>query len=467
MSLATGAPLEYVEKDQAGKPTKTYVESPVKFGQEHLSRFDVIPHSSSSKGYRTLSSVINAFLPAGYPQSVTEDYLEYQIYDSLQAFSSSIAGLLASRAVLQGVGVGDASASPTAALLLNVLQESMGRVATILFAHKLGSSLEPECKMYRLLADIFNDCAMVLDCLSPAFPRFSRVLIFSTASVLRALCGVAAGSAKASLSAHFARNGNLAELNAKDASQETIISLFGMLVGSIVISHVSTPFSTWLCLFLLLSIHLGTNYAAVRAVTMRTLNRQRANIVVSTLIEHDRILTPEVVSRRERIFERDGVVRWNQSQALAYCQIGCPLEKLLQSLCRDDARQSRVKYATANFGRLLNIFQGQDYILWYDCKASQVFIVLKEGSSVKSQLKAWMHSLLVVHGETSGLPDGTEISFDSMTSKQLEQIRNSLEFLSNRFDRFMETLADAGWDLATAALEVRPGYRLAVGSRSY
>jgi hypothetical protein len=113
-----------------------------------------------------------------------------------------------------GVGVGDASASPTAALLLSVLQESMGRIATILFAHKLGTSLEPECKMYRLAADVFNDTAMILDCLSPIFPKALRVLILSCSSMLRALCGVAAGSSKASLSAHFARWGNLGELNA-------------------------------------------------------------------------------------------------------------------------------------------------------------------------------------------------------------------------------------------------------------
>jgi hypothetical protein len=114
-----------------------------------------------------------------------------------------------------GVGVGDASASPTAALLLSVLQESMGRIATILFAHRLGTALEPECKMYRLAADIFNDTAMILDCLSPAFPKPIRVAVLSFSSVLRSLCGVCAGSSKASLSAHFAkRGGNLGELNA-------------------------------------------------------------------------------------------------------------------------------------------------------------------------------------------------------------------------------------------------------------
>jgi hypothetical protein len=68
--------------------------------------------------------------------------------------------------------------------------------------------------MYRLAADVFNDTAMVLDCLSPAFPKPFRVLVLSISSVLRSLCGVCAGSAKASLSAHFAKKGNLGELNA-------------------------------------------------------------------------------------------------------------------------------------------------------------------------------------------------------------------------------------------------------------
>lgn len=175
-----------------------------------------------------------------------------------------------------GVGVGDASASPTAALLFSVLQESMGRIATILFAHKLGTSLEPECKMYRLAADVLNDTAIVLDCLSPAFPKAARVMVLGFSSILRSLCGVCAGSSKASLSAHFAKKGNLGELNAvsrvetsswpvpsgvidgytilptliytytcgcrldrqvadlvfqKDSSQETVISLLGMMVS--------------------------------------------------------------------------------------------------------------------------------------------------------------------------------------------------------------------------------------------
>ena len=107
----------------------------------------------------------------------------------------------------------------------------MGRIATIIFAHKLGTSLEPECKMYRLAADVFNDTAMIFDCLSPALPKLLRVILLSFSSVLRALCGVAAGSSKASLSAHFAKWGNLGELNAvspRNSSWTLIMCPWGM-----------------------------------------------------------------------------------------------------------------------------------------------------------------------------------------------------------------------------------------------
>lgn len=54
--------------------------------------------------------------------------------------------------------------------------------------------------------------------------------VLCAASVGKALCGVVAGGAKASLSAHFAVKGDVGELSAVDAGQETVIGLAGMLV---------------------------------------------------------------------------------------------------------------------------------------------------------------------------------------------------------------------------------------------
>lgn len=66
--------------------------------------------------------MISAFLPEGYPQSVSDDYLEYQFWDSIQALCSSVTGLLSTRAILQGVGVGEATATPTAAVFQVLLK---------------------------------------------------------------------------------------------------------------------------------------------------------------------------------------------------------------------------------------------------------------------------------------------------------------------------------------------------------
>ena len=61
--------------------------------------------NSSDNTKRDISSVEtflrNVFLPEGYPNSVSDDYLSYQIWDTIQAFASSISGSLATQAVLE------------------------------------------------------------------------------------------------------------------------------------------------------------------------------------------------------------------------------------------------------------------------------------------------------------------------------------------------------------------------------
>ncbi|KAK3750644.1 hypothetical protein QZH41_012811, partial [Actinostola sp. cb2023] len=63
-----------------------------------------------------------AFLPQGYPESVSKDYLEYQLWDTSQAFCSSITGTLATQAMLKGYGVGDDKATVLAATITWLLR---------------------------------------------------------------------------------------------------------------------------------------------------------------------------------------------------------------------------------------------------------------------------------------------------------------------------------------------------------
>lgn len=397
-------------------------------------------------------AVLYAFLPAGFPHTVTDDYLRYQTFDSLQAFSSSITNLLANRAILEGLGVGNASQSPTTALLLQIVQDTFSRLATILFAHRMGQAIEPECKYYRFLADIFNDCSQFLDLLLPALPLMPKVSVMVSASILRSLCGVAAGASKATLSAHFAKNGNLAELNAKEASQETVVSLMGMLAGTLLVKLVDGKMAVWCWMITLVGVHLMTNYFGVRAVKMRTLNRQRATIVFREWLESNTILDPIQVAQRESILFNG---RGNMSSK------------------NGDYR------GTADFGGYGDVmnfkswgshsytFETEDYYMgiWQWGPSFTIRIAVKEGKrSVNDSLMAWFDAVAhAYHFDTAVLRDG--LGGAGHYENEVPDDHRVGSGVVDRDTKMMvfEALRAKGWDIENAAVETRIPIRVRTG----
>ncbi|KAL9621063.1 MAG: hypothetical protein Q9160_004448 [Pyrenula sp. 1 TL-2023] len=426
-------PIILKELNEIGSEEATYFLS----SRERRVDIEVRPKTTN-----LWQDVLKIFLPTGFPYSVSPDYINYQIYDSIQAFSSSIAGLLANRAVLEGIGVGDDSASPTAAIYLSILQESMGRLATIIFAHKLGTSLEPECKMWRLAADFLNDTAMLLDASSPMFPKPVRAPLLGLSSVGRALCGVAAGSSKATLSAHFARWDNIGELNA---------------AGSYVVSLTVSKFATWIWLISLLATHLFTNYAAVRSVSMNTLNRQRTNIVFSNFVATGRVLSPKETAKEERIFEMACRLRWRSSTILGYCMTGISFNDFLRAFGSQQTRTGSIKHPNVDLVRVLQLYKDEDYLLWFNGSSRQAVICLKQGVTPQNQVKAWSQALLIAqsYDQQSG---ATTDANDSQ--RMLAVSEEMLLDHSKGFPVFLDGLKKAGWQLDKPALETGPGRRL-------
>lgn len=440
--------LKIREVDGAGRQRSFYIAH----GDESaIDRVDTVPMPNEvPMAYRLLA----IFLPSGYPNSVSSDYTTYHIYNALQAFSSSIAGLLASRAVLQGLGVGDENASATDAMLLNVLQESMGRLATILFAHRVGSAIEAECKRYRLLADVLNDTAMVLDCLSPMLPKLIRVPFLGASSVFRSLCGVAGGSSKATLSAHFAKGGNIGELSAKDSSQETVVSLLGMWVGGVVVAYASSAAATWIWLLVLLVAHMSTNYLAVCSVSIPSINRQRANFIFSSLIENSHAPSPVEVAKEEHVFAHGSTLRWKGSESIGTCEIGAPFTELLRQIGKLHSKTGSALNLSVNVHELLDVFAEEQYLLWIDTGKRRAVIILLEGATVQSQLRAWAHALRAMYSlkntkETN--PSAIDI---------LHLLRSTLREQNARFPDWIRKLETAGWNIHTPAMETKPVKRI-------
>ncbi|KAK7038849.1 hypothetical protein VNI00_010479 [Paramarasmius palmivorus] len=396
--------------------------------------------------------------------------------------------MLSSRATLEGYGVGNASASATDALLLSVLQDIFGRLITIAAAYYFGSSLMPEAKTYRFLADVLIDIAIVLDTLSPllaSMPIFValtdtipipfRVYTLFLSSAFRALCGIAAGGSKTAISLHFATplegTGNLGDLNAKDASKETVLSLLGMLLGTVIVPNLTTPFLTYTALLILIIAHLSINYAAVRGIQFRTLNRQRASIAWIGYRDGPHrsrrpdepsrpyyYMTPYGVAQSERIFHKPDRI-CDGSKTLARCTIGSSFGSAVSVSALSHGRVSGF------LENVLDIFSKEQYILWFDpaylasptssfraTGRPHIHICLKEGYTPSDQLKAWLNATEVarmLEKQRWDLWDRTlralreNVVLATPTSEAL--IATAYQLINDQYADFVKTMHEVGW----------------------
>ena len=168
--------------------------------------------------------------------------------------------------------------------------------------HATGTRLDSNAKTWRLMADVINDCALFLEFISPSFPGYFLLLactanvakvcgkkrrarlrcvqwenrgrgmksfaqfdlniiwngrLMSTIDVAastilfsclflrgQSIVGVAGGVTRTVITNHQARNNNVADVAAKDGSQETAVSLVGMLLGMAVVMVVTASPNT-------------------------------------------------------------------------------------------------------------------------------------------------------------------------------------------------------------------------------
>jgi vitamin B6-dependent photo-protection and homoeostasis protein len=243
-----------------------------------------------------------------------------------------------------------------------------------------------------------------------------------------------------------------------------------MQAGSVVVSWISSQAATWTVLVILLVLHLGLNYAAVRAVSLRNINRQRANLLFSHLLAHDKVLSPKQVSRAERIFERDAVLRWTGTDVLGYCRIGvgcdrlCVMGKGIAGVGGNKAANRNKEPSMPQLAHLMDIFKHEEYILALDT-ATHTFninIVLKTGCTSSGQLKAWLQALILgkeLFDREKTQSVGAKTIAESDLSRVLA-IKESLSRANNSFDEYSMRLLSVGWELKEAALETQSGPRV-------
>jgi len=242
------------------------------------------------------------FLPEGFPNSVSSDYVSYQVWDTVQAFASSISGSLATTAVLKGVGVGDSTATPLAATLTWLLRDGFAMVGRIVFAAYSGTGLDHDCKKWRMFADVLNDLAMCVELVAGSLPKAFFLPLVCVAGVGRSLVGVAGGATKAAVAQHQAKENNMADLAAKDGSQETLVNLVALIVNICLLPYVTEDAWITATLFVLLTfLHVYANYRAVTSLLLETLNVGRLSLILTSYLETSNILSIKEANQKESI----------------------------------------------------------------------------------------------------------------------------------------------------------------------
>ncbi|XP_045576107.1 RUS family member 1 [Salmo salar] len=372
----------------------------------------------------------SVFLPQGFPESVSGDYLQYQFWDTLQAFSSSLSGTLATQASLRGVGVGNQEATVAAATITWLLRDGTGMLGRILFAWLKGNKLDSEAKKWRLVADVLNDIAMFMEILAPNFPTCFTLIVCS-AGIFKSIVGVAGGATRAALTLHQARRDNMADISAKDGSQETLVNLAGLLVSLILIPLVTdNPLLTFVLFFLFTILHLFANYKAVRSVVMETLNEARLAIVLHQYLRDGRVLAPLEANHKEPVF-----LEFRRTVPI---KLGVRLGELV--------------YTSEDLNLAMKNNHGPFLI---GVKRGSVCVCLGPDASVCDEIRAVCQAvcLCAVLHPVSPLEGALKQLSMSHSNNHWELVHESHKLMDQIFQPFLKALEVAGWQTSRTLLD--------------
>ncbi|XP_074317514.1 protein root UVB sensitive 3-like isoform X2 [Silene latifolia] len=361
--------------------------------------------------------ILSAFVPEGFPSSVTPDYVPFQIWDSLQGLSTYIRMMLSTQALLSAIGVGEKSATVIGATFQWFLRDLSGMLGGILFTFYQGSNLDSDAKLWRLVADLMNDLGMLMDLISPLFP-FAFVFILCLGSLSRSFTGVASGATRAALTQHFALQQNAADISAKEGSQETVATMAGMAVGMF-LAHVTRghALAIWFSFLSLTMFHMYANYKAVRCLSLNSLNGERSSLLLQHFMETGQVLSAQRVSSEEHV--------------LPLCLSLWSLEKF-KSLHR--SIHLGVKVSSLDHKEIMEVFHHAEsyymeakYILLE--RKGKISIVVHKDSTSADVVQSYVHALVMA----SLMDKNTSLHFESRS------------WMDKHYEDFLKKLETSGW----------------------
>lgn len=181
-----------------------------------------------------LPKIVKDFvLPAGFPDSVSDDYLEYILLQFPTNVTGWICHTLVTSSLLKAVGVGSFSgttAAASAAAIRWVSKDGIGALGRLFIGGRFGNLFDDDPKQWRLYADFIGSTGSIFDLSTQLYPAYFLPLA-SLGNFAKAIGRGLRDPSFRVIQNHFAISGNLGEVSAKEEVWEVAAELVGLSLG--------------------------------------------------------------------------------------------------------------------------------------------------------------------------------------------------------------------------------------------
>ncbi|KAH8945225.1 hypothetical protein BDL97_12G029800 [Sphagnum fallax] len=387
----------------------------------------------------------NFFLPSGFPDSVSDDYMPYMLWQFPTNVTGWICSTLVTSSLLKAVGIGGdgSSAAAAAAAIKWVSKDGLGTVGRLFIGGRFGSLFDEDPKQWRMYADFIGSAGSIFELATPLAPG-AFLLLASLGNLTKATAKGLKDPSFRVIQNHFAVSENVGDVAAKEEVWGVAGQLVGLAFGVLLLRTpgVSTSYwelvATWACIR---SLHLWLRYQTLGVLCFSTINYKRAVILIEAHLSGIPLPGWEECNLAEQLL----VPRFFLKPQI---RVGRSLEELF------GPSPSKLKVE-----ELLSLYQLEKHVLVLHpnpLHGLEARILLKEGASNMTLLRGLYQACWLLQQKPQSSGDSTASlhlgaagngnSRCDMKDQQ-EQLRRSVEVLQQDFNVFVQGMQEQGWEM--------------------
>lgn len=174
----------------------------------------------------------------------------------------------------------------------------------------------------------------------------------------------------------------MAEISAKDGSQETVVNLIASVTGLFLLNICTSITSQWAVTISFMILHLYSNYRAVTSLIFKNFNNARLSAAIKQYLELNTVSKPETVNKWESVIVGMGGGREMFCGFKIY--LGKSLKKVLTHSSMKDIEI------------LIEAHKNNNYLIIPNRTKKAIFVSFEKGETSKDVIAAYFHAVLLI-----------------------------------------------------------------------